>query len=340
MLDKVEELLKGKGKLIYACKFGSHLYGTNTPTSDIDVKGIFIPNIDYFYSGQDIKQVSFTSGQDNTKNNKDDIDITLYTVQYFIHNLLKNGDTGALDLLFSMNNANSIIYMDNRFGKIFNNKDKIINVKTANAYVGYAIGQAKKYGIKGSRLGVFKQIKEYIETQTVSRNINCGFSTISLKDDENTYLEEIVLKIVEKFYHESYCFKKEIKGIEYLFVCGSHHQYNLSTKEFYERMCKEVERYGDRAKLAEQEGGIDWKALSHAVRVLEQCQELYKEGNITFPLPNKDFILEIKKGNVPFERVEKFIIENIEKVDVEKEKSLLEWKYNNKFCTELIKNFY
>ena len=30
-------------EIIMLCRFGSHLYGTDTPTSDTDYKGIFIP---------------------------------------------------------------------------------------------------------------------------------------------------------------------------------------------------------------------------------------------------------------------------------------------------------
>jgi hypothetical protein len=60
------------------------------------------------------------------------------------------------------------------------------------------------------------------------------------------------------------------------------------------------ENYGARAKLAETNEGIDWKALSHAVRVGEEALELLNTGNITFPLANAKHILEIKKGLLPY----------------------------------------
>jgi hypothetical protein len=38
--------------------------------------------------------------------------------------------------------------------------------------------------------------------------------------------------------------------------------------------------------MAETQEGVDWKALSHAVRVGTQALELLKTGHVTFPLPN------------------------------------------------------
>jgi predicted nucleotidyltransferase len=32
-------------KILCKLKYGSHLYGCNTPTSDIDFKGIYLPSL-------------------------------------------------------------------------------------------------------------------------------------------------------------------------------------------------------------------------------------------------------------------------------------------------------
>jgi len=70
ILDFINKNLNNKGNLIYLIKGGSFLYGTNTPNSDTDLFGIFIKN------NNNIKDELFIStGSDNTKNTKDDIDI-------------------------------------------------------------------------------------------------------------------------------------------------------------------------------------------------------------------------------------------------------------------------
>lgn len=62
-------------------------------------------------------------------------------------------------------------------------------------------------------------------------------------------------------------------------------------------------KYGQRAKQAEQNQGVDWKAMSHALRAGYQLEQMYKEGNITFPLRRADWLKQIKAGEIPFQRV-------------------------------------
>ncbi len=46
--------------------------------------------------------------------------------------------------------------------------------------------------------------------------------------------------------------------------------------------------------------GIDWKALSHAVRVGEQAIELLTTGVFTFPRPEAAHLVAIKTGRLPY----------------------------------------
>lgn len=61
-------------------------------------------------------------------------------------------------------------------------------------------------------------------------------------------------------------------------------------------MARVVDEYGKRALMAETQQGVDWKALSHAVRVGTHAIELLRTGFVTFPLPNAAHVLEIKQG--------------------------------------------
>lgn len=54
------------------------------------------------------------------------------------------------------------------------------------------------------------------------------------------------------------------------------------------------DRYGARAKQAEDNDGIDWKAVSHAFRAAEQLEELLTTGDLQFPLKNAQFIKDVK----------------------------------------------
>lgn len=36
-------------KVVFECQAGSHLYGTATEDSDVDIRGVFIPTEEYFF---------------------------------------------------------------------------------------------------------------------------------------------------------------------------------------------------------------------------------------------------------------------------------------------------
>ena len=70
-------------KLLLISKFGSHLYGTNTEKSDHDYKGLYLPNINDMLCGEFVKSKTFKI-DDTRKNNDNDLDLELFSLQYFL----------------------------------------------------------------------------------------------------------------------------------------------------------------------------------------------------------------------------------------------------------------
>ena len=88
-------------KTVVRIKFGSHLYGTSTPMSDIDYKSVFVP------SRRDIllQRVKATISthrpkSEGEKNYAGEIDEELYSIQRYLQ-LLSEGQTVALDMLLA-----------------------------------------------------------------------------------------------------------------------------------------------------------------------------------------------------------------------------------------------
>src|ERR1700722_12924 len=86
---------------IVTIKFGSHLYGTSTPASDIDYKSVFVP------CARDIilqrVKGTITNARPKgigEKNYAGEIDVESHSVQSFLQ-LAPEGQTFALDVLFS-----------------------------------------------------------------------------------------------------------------------------------------------------------------------------------------------------------------------------------------------
>ena len=331
MEPKIQELCdENNVKLLYVVKFGSTLYGTNTPASDVDYKGIFLPSKEDCFLLNASKHITYSTGKNDARNTDEDIDIQLWSLQYFLQ-LVAKGETGALDLLFSFTHPEIIEYVDIRFERIFNHYDELFDIRDCNAFVGYAIGQGKKHGIKGSRLGKLKQV--YKKTNEISH---------SFRAMDDTRLNDVLDYIVDTCYDKSLCFIKVINNIKSLVLNGKVHNSTISLSEFCNRVNRDFEKYGDRVKQAELCQGIDFKAMSHAYRVLVQMKELINTGKITFPLKERDVILDIKSGNKSWKEMEDMISDGIEEIDKRlKDPNLIVYNKKNKtFIREFLLSFY
>ena len=69
-------------------------------------------------------------------------------------------------------------------------------------------------------------------------------------------------------------------------VCNKMMPYTASIKSAHETMSSIVRDYSHRALAAEKNEGVDWKAVSHAVRIATQAIELLETGNVVFPRPD------------------------------------------------------
>ena len=103
--------------------------------------------------------------------------------------------------------------------------------------------------------------------------------------------------------------------LSYWNVCGRRLQFNATIKHARDVIAGLVDEYGRRSLKAENQQGVDWKALSHAVRVGLQALELLKTGHVTFPLPNAEHIKAIKIGALPYQAVAAEIEELLERVE-------------------------
>jgi len=262
--QQAKSLLQPGDRLLYLTEFGSTLYGTDSLSSDIDYKGIFLPSIDSVILGLNKPTYEYSSGNQNSKNTADDIDISLYSVQQFFK-FLNKGETSALDLLFSMKSP-SAIFTDPRFiDTLHRNLDKLLTKNTAS-FVGYCMQQASKYGIKGSRYGEIVEFAKHLSTCS-----NCH----QISTEGYKYIMHI-----------------EQKGKTYISVLGKLHDISLSIQLLKDRVLAARDQYGSRAKSSAT--GTDWKALSHALRVILELRELVSTNFVKFPLAYADSIKQVK----------------------------------------------
>lgn len=313
--------------LIYRCEFGSAIYGTSVPTSDKDYKSIFLPEArDILLQKAPRVITKNTKLDERAKNTQDDIDDEAFSLQEYLK-LLLEGQTPALDMLYC---PKELIIQDSEImQEIRKNKDKFLH-KGVSQFVGYVKTQANKYGIKGSRMGELKKTIEHLYTvkkyDSNARNLSdlIGMHEF-MKDKEHVSF----VKIFDT------AKKEDIFALE---VCNRKFPLNLKIDYVLENLEKIYESYGHRAEMASKNEGVDWKALYHAVRVSREAEELLLTGNITFPRPEKDLLLQIRKGELPYKQVAELIEEGLVRVEAATLKSSLpdapDYKWAEKFVLE------
>ncbi len=264
-------------RIIVKMKFGAHLYGTATPESDVDYKGIFLPTKEELLLGRVPKSHNYSTGKDESRNTRNDIDIELYSFHYFIK-LACDGQTVAMDMLHAP--GDMILQKSKIWDAIVKNKQKFYT-KNLRSFIDYARRQASKYGIKGSRINAALQVLEMLKKVDSSKKMRAVWNQ---------------LPRVEHCYDVA----PDPNGMRQYQVCGKSFQESATIGYVIPILEKFYNDYGHRAKLAAENKNIDWKAVSHALRAAYQTKEILTENSINFPLRTADFLIKIKLGKLDY----------------------------------------
>lgn len=285
-------------RTIVRIKFGSHLYGTATPASDVDFKSVFVPNARDILLQRVRGSISSQRPKaEGEKNVAGEIDEEAYSIQRYL-GLLAEGQTVALDVLFaprwSMTTEPS-----EEWREIERNRHRLITRKSA-AFVGYCRQQANKYGIKGSRIAAARLALELLSAELDSRGTTAKLGEIEPRVSALTITHEHMALLDIEGATDVNGVKRAVRHWE---VCNRKMPFTQTIKSAGEVMRRIVEEYGHRARQAESNAGVDWKALSHAVRVARQAIELLNTGSVVFPRPDAAHLLAIKTGSLSYQRV-------------------------------------
>jgi hypothetical protein len=309
--------------------FGSQLYGTNTHSSDTDYKSVYIPNPKEILLQKIKESLSLKKDKaENEKNTNEDIDEEIYSLDKYLK-LVGEGQTVSLDMLFAPDQfllTNSLSWKE-----IQNNKEKLIS-KKSKAFIGYCRTQANKYGIKGSRVAAARDSLAFLNhlIQIMGMSVKLGeyASKIDIFVKDKEFIEIVDIPLPNG------------QIIRHLSVCDRKLPYTSSVGNAFSVVKKIVDEYGKRAIQAEKNEGVDWKALSHAVRIGEQAVELFETHNIVFPRPNAHELLKIKKGEIPYKEVSEKIEKLFLDVEYASEKSTLPENVDKEWIENFIVDIY
>jgi hypothetical protein len=192
--------------------------------------------------------------------------------------------------------------------------------------MGYVKKQAAKYGLKGSRIAA---MREALDTLS---GIDNG---VTLRDiweylPENEFAQKIS-KVNEKNGQVSNFYEVNMKKYQ-----------DTNTAEYTaERIGLALSSYGERAMLAEKNEGVDFKALSHAIRAGYQLRSILKHGTFSYPLKETRFIRKVKLGECDYKTEVSPVLEDlIDEIELLNSTSTLPAKCDVKYWNEWLLDVY
>lgn len=127
---------------------GSHAYGTDIPSSDIDIRGIALNSKNEILLNQDFHQVS-----------EPITDTVIYSFNTIVQ-LLTNCNPNTIEILGCR--PEDYLYLSNIGRELLKNKSLFLSKKCIHTFIGYANGQLHRLNNKSARQYTLSQKEEHI----------------------------------------------------------------------------------------------------------------------------------------------------------------------------------
>ena len=324
---------------------GSHGYGTNLPTSDEDVRGVFIAPLRMAF---ELFQTSFV-GQGNLGDklsntahaledgdvptaieclrqarelDQGDLNLAVGTVQKTgsdeelqeLRKFMKLAADSNPNIIEFLSIERLIIHETPVWKKIREKRDLFLSKKAKFTFSGYAISQLKRIKVhrgyllnppKGKPMRTDFKLPEGSAIPRESQN-----AILSIPDE---YISDTAKDTVRR--EKSY-------------------QQALSDWNSY---CKWQRERNPKRQDIEAKYGYDCKHAMHLVRLVRMAKEILKEGVVRVFRPDADELNEIRNGQWPYEKLEEYAISSDAELDVLYKESKLRDKPDHKRIAELYK---
>lgn len=290
---------------------GSRLYGTSTEKSDFDYKAVVLPPLDelllnYRVTNRKEKPEGTKAGD---KMQAGETETEYLPLQVFMDDFF-SGQTYALEIAFAVKQNLHEVPLDASMSQMRNMMTEMIDrflTSNVKKMVGYAVSQSQMYGLKTERYSTLKKAVEIL-----SGHVAYFSADEVLGDADSTLFALLELKHVKSVMIENARGGSELAPA--IDVVGKKYPYTNKIRTVLDSLLILLDGYG--ARVAQFDGeGVDWKALSHAIRITEQVVELSTTGKLEFPRPNSDYLRKVKNGEVALDDATNYLQEVFDKVD-------------------------
>jgi len=340
--------------IIFECVAGSHLYGTNTETSDQDFRGVLIPSKEYF--------LGFAKKVEQIIDTKDGNDRVLWELRKFL-TLAIDCNPSIIEILFVPEDR--WIQSSDIWKQIVSHRDWFISKKARWTFSGYAISQLKR--IKRHRSWLLSPPAKMPEREDfglpsdralVSKDQIGAFNVLL-----SLYMEDVKSNHPLKDQIDEMMETKDFIGLvqslgnrvdqdilrtltpisdNLLLALSKEKSYIQAYREWEQYKKWEKERNVDRADL-ERKFFFDSKHASHLYRLVTEGEELLNTGFITLPRPDREILRDIRNGKYTYDQMMELVGDIDGRFNALYESSSLSRFANvnkvDEMCVEIIEKF-
>jgi len=305
--------LKSQNLLLFECISGSRAYGTDLPTSDTDLKGVFVLPQAQFYGLDYVEQIS-------SEHN----DEVYYELRRFGELLYKN-NPNILEMLATPDDC--VLYCHPLFEAF--RRENFLSKLCKDTFAGFAFAQIKKARGLNKKINqpmpparktpldfcyvAEKQGAMPLTTWLERRNWqqeNCGLVVIAnMRDLYGLYYDETgelgYSGVMKKETANDVALSSIPKGSEPAALMSFN-------KEAYAMHCRAYREYHDWLAARNDERyqntiahgkNYDAKNMMHTMRLLDMAEEILKDGKLLIRRPNREELLAIRRGDWEYDEL-------------------------------------
>jgi len=293
---------------IYKTIHGSRAYGLATPTSDVDIKGVFIAPKEY-YNGfvNHVEQI-----EEHTPN-----DLVIYEIKKFFH-LAANCNPNIIEILHT--DEAFILEITELGRELRDTAHLFISQKAKFTFAGYAHSQLQRirghykwlsnppiapperssYGLPERTLiprdhlaATEALIKQKIDSWDIDWELFDQATKIQLQNQIEKYLSEILIHVnIETVASRSLGFSDN-----FIHVLQQEKLFTIAQKEWIQYQDWIKNRNPVRAEL-EKKYGYDTKHAMHLVRLYRMGIEILSTGKVIVKRPDREELLAIRNEGI------------------------------------------
>ncbi|TNE49730.1 MAG: hypothetical protein EP343_10690 [Deltaproteobacteria bacterium] len=318
--------------LIFLTLFGSRAYGTSTPASDWDVRGVGIGPLTSYFGTR-----PWTQTQDDSQAIQEhvfqqfpeakeagDLDCEIHNISKFVK-LASDANPNIFDVLFA--DPNDWLFHTPVWEQLYNNRKLFLTMRVRHTYTGYAMSQLKRikthrnwllhppshkptrseFGLPEVRSLVPRDIQDLANSMIVKKQQEWQLDTYMelLPDDEREDFREALLQHFEMVHGRTYdpnqSHEREQAAVQLGMPADLYKR--LEAERGYKQAAHQWKQYQtwlahrneERAAL-EKSYGYDCKHAMHLVRLLFSVEEILTTGDLSVRHPHAELLRDVRSG--------------------------------------------